>query len=53
MEKSNISKRKSPIKRFIKFVVNHNKMSIFTAMIMVIFITSIDLVLPMMTKYGR
>ena len=50
MEKSNISKRKSPVKRFIKFVVNHNKMSIFTAMIMVIFITSIDLVLPMMTK---
>ena len=53
MEKSNISKRKSPIKRFIKFVVNHNKMSIFTAMIMVIFITSIAVSYTHLDVYKR
>ena len=50
MERSNISKRKSPVKRFIHFVIKDNKIGIFNAVIMLIFITSIDLLLPMITK---
>lgn len=46
----NASKVKSPVMRFIGFVAYHNRIRIAIAMIMVIVITTIDLVLPMLTR---